>query len=91
MYSRKKIADTNNPVGSLVEFSKALTWLIKLKSQFNCRVSLSDFQNSRMDVMFAVLDHVNVSQIAEIVDGFTRPYALEHELELDFCLEQYIE
>ncbi|CAL1263174.1 unnamed protein product [Larinioides sclopetarius] len=87
----KKIANTNNPVGSLFEFSKALTWLMKLKSQFNCRVSLSDFQNSRIDVMFAVLDHGNVSQLAEIVDDFVRPYALEHELDLDFCLEQYIE
>ncbi|KAF8794999.1 Kinetochore-associated protein 1 like protein [Argiope bruennichi] len=87
----KKFASTDNPVGCLVEFSKDLTWLIKLKSQFNCKVPLSGFQNSKVNVMFAVLDNVNISQIPEIIHGFARPYALEYELELDFCLEQYVE
>ncbi|GFY69053.1 kinetochore-associated protein 1 [Trichonephila inaurata madagascariensis] len=86
----KKIASTEFHVGCLAEFSKDLTWLMTLKSNFSCKISLSDFKESKMDVIFAVLDRVNLLVVPKVIEEFARPYAMENDIELDLCLERYI-
>ncbi|GIY67725.1 kinetochore-associated protein 1, partial [Caerostris darwini] len=87
----KKSACADFSVGSLAELSRNLLWLISLKSEFNCKLYLYDFKSSKMNVIFAALDRVDISLIPNIIENFARPFALENELELDFCLEKYIE
>ncbi|GFX75928.1 mariner Mos1 transposase [Trichonephila clavipes] len=86
----KKMASTEFHVGCLAEFSKDLTWLMTLKSNFSCKISLSDFKESKMDVIFAVLDRVNLLDVPKVIEEFARPYAMENDVELDLCLEHYI-
>ncbi|GIX99146.1 kinetochore-associated protein 1 [Caerostris extrusa] len=91
VYVKKKSACADFSVGSLAELSRNLLWLISLKSEFNCKLYLYDFKSSKMNVIFAALDRVDISLISNIIENFARPFALENELELDFCLEKYIE
>ncbi|GFT85368.1 kinetochore-associated protein 1 [Nephila pilipes] len=86
----KKIASADFPVGRLAEVLKDLTWLMTLKCKFCCKISLSDFKDSKMDVIFAVLDRVNLLDVSKVVEDFARPFALENDLELDVCLKLYI-
>ncbi|XP_042896448.1 kinetochore-associated protein 1 isoform X2 [Parasteatoda tepidariorum] len=86
----KKIVDPDCCVGRLNGIHQKLKWLLLLKSQFNCQVPLSNFQDSKMGLVFAVLDRIDLQIIPNVIEIFARPYALDNDLDLDFCLEQYI-
>ncbi|KAG8188054.1 hypothetical protein JTE90_009927 [Oedothorax gibbosus] len=86
----RKFVDRLSPIYCLSKFSKDLTWLVFLKSQFNCKISLTECQESKMNVIFALLDRVDLKFVQGILEKFARPYSLENQLDFEECLEQYV-
>uniref|UniRef100_A0A8B9JJ35 Kinetochore associated 1 n=1 Tax=Astyanax mexicanus TaxID=7994 RepID=A0A8B9JJ35_ASTMX len=69
-----------------------LRQLCDLYSKYNCRLSLSDFEmGSTRSMAFLMLDKVLAPElIPGVVESSVRPYALEHRLDLDHILLDYI-
>ncbi|TSW89619.1 Kinetochore-associated protein 1 [Bagarius yarrelli] len=69
-----------------------LRQLCDLYNKYNCRLSLSDFEmGSTRSMAFLMLDKVLAPElIAGVVESSVRPYALEHRLDLDRILLDYI-
>ncbi|KAG7318542.1 hypothetical protein KOW79_018297 [Hemibagrus wyckioides] len=69
-----------------------LRQLCDLYSKYNCRLSLSDFEmGSTRSMAFLMLDKVLAPElIAGVVESSVRPYALEHRLDVDRILLDYI-
>ncbi|KAF5904768.1 kinetochore-associated protein 1, partial [Clarias magur] len=69
-----------------------LRQLCDLYSKYNCRLSLSDFEvGSTRSMAFLMLDKALAPElIAGVVESSVRPYALEHRLDLDHVLLDYI-
>ncbi|XP_046697965.1 kinetochore-associated protein 1 isoform X3 [Silurus meridionalis] len=66
--------------------------LCDLYTKYNCRLSLSDFEmGSTRSMAFLMLDKVLAPElIAGVVESSVSPYALEHRLDLDRVLLDYI-
>ncbi|XP_066511842.1 kinetochore-associated protein 1-like [Hoplias malabaricus] len=71
---------------------KNLRQLCDLYSKYNCRLSLSDFEmGSTRSMAFLMLDKVLAPElIPGVIESSVRPYALEHRLDLDHVLLDYI-
>lgn len=69
-----------------------LRQLCDLYIKYNCCLSLSDFEmGSTRSMAFLMLDKVLAPElIAGVVESSVRPYALEHRLDLDCILLDYI-
>ncbi|XP_054720795.1 uncharacterized protein LOC129230420 [Uloborus diversus] len=91
MDEKKKRIDPTSSIGALSALSQNLELLTKLKKDFSCTVPSAYFEESKMDLIFAVLDTINLPLLCDAVKSFVQPYTLENELNLDFCLENYIE
>ncbi|KAL7836428.1 hypothetical protein AOLI_G00277120 [Acnodon oligacanthus] len=69
-----------------------LRQLCDLYAKYNCRLSLSDFEmGSTRSMAFLMLDKVLAPElIPGVIESSVRPYALEHRLDLDQILLDYI-
>ncbi|XP_062873879.1 kinetochore-associated protein 1 [Trichomycterus rosablanca] len=69
-----------------------LRQLCDLYAKYNCRLSLSDFEmGSTRSMAFLMLDKVLAPElIASVIESSVRPYALEHRLDLEHILLDYI-
>uniref|UniRef100_A0A914XPX7 Uncharacterized protein n=1 Tax=Plectus sambesii TaxID=2011161 RepID=A0A914XPX7_9BILA len=80
------------PMGQLNRYITELRTLVKLKNDYDCRMSYAQFKKETTEsICYRILDRVQaVEMLRSSVDKFARPYMTEHKLPADDTLYRYI-